>query len=80
MIIEELYEHKVLSSWIADLEPPSYKNPKAVIMTLKNGRKYRVNDVNYNQWASWVNGIETGGSRGKWWWRNIVRKHKVDRL
>lgn len=68
----QLDEVGVLSSWIQDL---TYKNGD-VIMTLLNGRSYRILSVPETIFNWWVK----APSKGKFWHSKIRGNYRVSRL
>lgn len=70
--IKQIDEVSVMSSWIADL---SYKGD-SVIMTLMNGRTYRVGGVPEGMYRQWVK----APSKGKFWHSDIRGNYRASRI
>lgn len=67
-----LTEQAVLSSWIDDLT----LDKNGVIMTLGNGRQYRVARVSPTTYRAWV----SAPSKGKFWHRRIKLNYITTRI
>jgi hypothetical protein len=70
--IEPIAEVSVISSWIQDLD---YIGDNVVLMTLNNGRQYRVLGVGEGLFRQWV----SAPSKGKFWHSNIKGNYRVSR-
>ena len=68
----QLDEIGVLSSWIQDLD---YAN-NSVIMTLNNGRRYRILGVPEGMFRQWVK----APSKGKYWHSDIRGNYRASRI
>lgn len=69
---EILDEIEVASSWIQDLT----WDDGAVLLTLNNGKRYRVHDVNANTFRRWI----AAPSKGKFWHLEMRGLHNVTRI
>lgn len=70
--IAQIDEVSVMSSWIADLRFLD----GSVILTLNNGRRYRVIGLSPGMFRQWVK----APSKGKFWHSNIRGNYRVSRL
>jgi hypothetical protein len=70
--IAQIDEISVMSSWIADLRFLD----GSVILTLNNGRRYRVIGLSPGMFRQWVK----APSKGKFWHSNIRGNYRVSRL
>lgn len=69
-----LVEKSVMSSWISGLVLT--RKTKNLVMTLNNGRKYRVEGVTRHKFDAW----NTAPSKGKFWHQFIKNNHRVTRI
>lgn len=70
----QLQEKFVLSSWITNLVMTRKTN--SVVMTLKNGRKYRIENISRYKFDLW----NKAESKGKFWHQYIKNRHNVTRI
>jgi len=70
--IEPIAEVSVISSWISDLN----WDDGSVIMTLNNGREYRIHNINPITFRRWLK----SSSKGKFWHSDIKGLHNVTRI
>lgn len=70
----QLQEKPVLSSWITNLVMTRKTN--SVVMTLNNGRKYRIDNFSRYKFDLW----NKAGSKGKFWHQYVKRNHNVTRI
>jgi len=68
----QIDEVGVMSSWIADL---SYEND-SVIMTLNNGRTYRILGIPKGTFRQWIR----ASSKGKFWHSNLRGHYRVSEI
>lgn len=66
-------EQPVMSSWISDL---ALNQNGSVIMSLNNGRKYRVDNIGSSLYNDWIG----AQSKGKFWHAAIRGKYLVTRV
>lgn len=70
----QLTEKPVLSSWITNLVMTRKTN--SAIMTLNNGRKYRINGMTRYKFDLW----NRAPSKGKFWHQYVKKNHLVTRV
>lgn len=70
----ELQEKPVLSSWITDLVQT--RKTRSVVMTLNNGRKYRIDNMSRYKFDLW----NQSESKGKFWHQYVKRNHPITRI
>lgn len=71
-IEQQIDEVGVMSSWIADLE---YIGENVVMMTLNNGRRYRILGISEGLFRQWV----SAPSKGKFWHSHIRGNYRASR-
>jgi hypothetical protein len=69
-----LHEKSVLSSWITNLVQT--RKTRSVVMTLNNGRKYRIDNMSRYKFDLW----NQAGSKGKFWHQYVKKNHNVTRI
>ncbi len=72
--IQFLIEKPVMSSWITNLVLT--RQEKQLVMTLNNGRKYRIDNFTRYKFDMW----NRAPSKGKFWHQFVKNKHNVTRI
>lgn len=70
----QLQEKPVLSSWITDLVQT--RKTRSVVMTLNNGRKYKIDNMSRYKFDLW----NRAESKGKFWHQYVKKNHNVTRI
>ena len=70
----QLQEKPVLSSWITDLVQTRKTN--SVVMTLNNGRKYKIDNMTRYKFDLW----NRAASKGKFWHQYVKKNHNITRI
>jgi hypothetical protein len=70
----QLLEKPVLSSWITNLVQT--RKTRTVVMTLNNGRKYRIENMSRYKFDQW----HRSPSKGKFWHQYVKNRHNVTRV